>query len=86
MRCLINYFHRHIISGWPIIIGNEDQAGIPDDIRLSKMSDSNLKRFHSGLSENFTFYALNYSQSSKKVKSKEVKNINLCNAKIPKVK
>ncbi|KAM3728018.1 11-beta-hydroxysteroid dehydrogenase [Dirofilaria immitis] len=43
-----HHFRPYIISGWPIMIGDEDQRGIPDDIHISKMPDSISKRFYPG--------------------------------------
>nr|CDP91004.1 Bm76 [Brugia malayi] len=34
------YHHRpYIISGWPIMIGDDDQVAIPDDAQISKMPE-----------------------------------------------
>uniref|UniRef100_A0AAF5PM94 Uncharacterized protein n=1 Tax=Wuchereria bancrofti TaxID=6293 RepID=A0AAF5PM94_WUCBA len=45
----LSAYHRrpYIISGWPIMIGDEDQVAIPDDDgHISKIPDSVQKRFH----------------------------------------
>ncbi|VIO89693.1 Uncharacterized protein BM_BM76 [Brugia malayi] len=43
------YHHRpYIISGWPIMIGDDDQVAIPDDAQISKMPEPIQKRFHLG--------------------------------------
>ncbi|EJD76419.1 hypothetical protein LOAG_16653 [Loa loa] len=40
------HFRPYIISGWPIMIRDEDQVPIPDDVYISKMSDTIQNGFH----------------------------------------